>query len=81
MISPDAIIGENCHINQNVTIGGRSGFQEVPIIGNNVIIGANAVILGPISIGDDVKIGAGAVVVKSIPENIVAVGVLAQLIT
>lgn len=44
-------------------------------IGNNVWIGAGAVILAGVEIGDNAVIGAGSVVKKSIPANVVAVGV------
>lgn len=80
VISPDAIVGENCHINQGVTIGGRSGIMQVPKIGDNVLIGANAIIIGPVIVGNNVQIGAGSVVVDSIPDNCVAVGVPAKVI-
>lgn len=69
VLHPETVIGDNCKIGQYVTIGGRSGFEVVPKIGNNVEIGAGALILGPIVIGDNVKIGAGAIVVKDIPAN------------
>lgn len=45
VIHARAVIGQNCMIGQGVTIGGKSGWYEVPIIGNNVIIGANAVVV------------------------------------
>ena len=44
-------------------------------IGNNVWIGAHATILAGVEIGDNTVIGAGSVVTKSIPANVVAVGV------
>lgn len=40
VIHPHAVIGKNCKIEQNVTIGGRSGLTVLPVIGDNVIIGA-----------------------------------------
>jgi len=80
VIHPKAKIGENCHINQHVTIGGRSGIDILPIIGNNVLIGASAIIIGDVEIGDNVKIGAGAIVVKSIPKDRVVVGPYAKII-
>lgn len=44
-------------------------------IGNNVWIGAGATILAGVSIGDNSVIGAGSVVAKSIPANVIAVGI------
>ena len=51
VIHSRAIIGNNCMIGQGVTIGGKSGWYEVPVIGDNVHISAGARILGPIVIG------------------------------
>lgn len=44
-------------------------------VGNNVWIGAGSTILAGVTIGDNAVIGAGSVVKKSIPANVVAVGV------
>ncbi len=67
-------IGENCWINQNVTIGYNIGDDRKPIIGNNVEIKAGAVVAGNIKIGNNALIGANAVVVKNIPDNMMAFG-------
>lgn len=80
VIHPDATIGDYCKIEQNVTIGGRSGITLLPKIGNNVLIGAGAIVIGPVVIGNNAQIGAGAVVVKDIPDNCVAIGVPAKII-
>lgn len=80
VIHPFAVIGENCKIEQNVTIGGRSGLTVLPVIGNNVMIGAGAAVLGPVKVGDNVQIGAGAVVVKDVPDNCVVIGVPAKIV-
>ena len=44
-------------------------------VGNNVWIGAGCTILAGVEIGDNTVIGAGSVVTRSIPSNVVAVGV------
>ena len=44
-------------------------------VGNNVWIGAGCTILAGLEIGDNSIIGAGSVVTKSIPSNVIAVGV------
>lgn len=72
-------IGENCWINQGVTIGYTSK-GESPEIGNQVTINAGAKVLGPIKVGDNVVIGANAVVVKNVPDNCTVVGVPAYIV-
>ena len=80
VIHKRCVIGKNCHISQNVTLGGTSDIYEVPVVGDNVTIGAGANVIGPIKIGDNAVIGAGAVVVTDIPANSVAVGVPAKVV-
>lgn len=72
-------IGENCWINQQVTIG-YNGQGEPPVIGNNVTITCGAKVLGSIHIGDYVIIGANAVVIKDVPDNCVVGGVPAKIL-
>ncbi len=74
-----ADIGDNCWINQQVTIGYKDKNGR-PKIGNNVCITAGAKVLGAITIGDNVTVGANAVVVKNVPDNCVVVGVPAYII-
>jgi len=53
-----AVIGMDCDIGQGVTIGGRSGYNNVPTLGDHIVVGAGAKILGPVRIGDYAVIGA-----------------------
>lgn len=71
-------IGENCWINQQVTIGYNS--RGCPTIGNNVMITCGAKVLGDISVGDGAVIGANAVVVKDVEPGAVMGGVPAKVI-
>jgi len=73
-------IGDNVEIGTNVTIGGRSGHYDVPVILNNVYIATGAKILGPIKIGNNVIIGANAVLIKDVPNNVIVAGVPAKII-
>lgn len=77
IISPHAIIGDNCTIFQQVTIGANEhslNFRKAPKIGDNVYIGAGAKIIGDIQVGSNVKIGANAVVTKNVPDNYTVLG-------
>lgn len=80
LIHPYAKIGKNCIIRQGVTIGGRSGHKQLPVIEDNVDIGAHAQILGPIRIGNNAVIGAGAIVIKDVPPFAVVAGNPARII-
>jgi len=78
VIHPDATIGPNCLLFQQVTIGQSKG--GVPIIGGHVDIGAGAKVLGAISIGDHAVIGANAVVLSDVPSGATAAGVPAVVV-
>jgi serine O-acetyltransferase len=76
------VIGDDCLLRQNVTLGNRSEARpmDAPVLGNRVQVGAGAVILGGVHIGDDAVIGANAVVLIDVPAGGVAVGNPAQLV-
>ncbi len=81
VVHPDATIGPNCLLFQQVTIGVGGKSPGVPRIGGHVDIGAGAKILGGVVIGDHAKIGANAVVVCDVPASATAVGVPAVVRT
>ena len=83
IVSPKAVIGNNCTIMQGVTIGmaGRGDNKGVPIIGDGVYIGAGAKVIGKIRIGNNVAIGANAVVTKDVPDNAIVAGIPARIIS
>jgi serine O-acetyltransferase len=77
VIGETVIIGDNCILFHNVTLGGTGNHtgKRHPTVGNNVLIGANATILGPCVIGNNVKIGAETVIINRIvPDNCTVVG-------
>lgn len=77
VIHPDAVIGPNCLIFQQVTLGMAGG--GVPRLGGHVDVGAGAKVLGAISVGDHARLGANAVVLTDIPAGATAVGVPASV--
>lgn len=83
IINANAIIGNNCNISQGVTIGvsGHDEKRGTPVLGNDVYIGANTVVAGKINVGNNVLIGACSMVKNSLPDNSVALGVPAIIIS
>ena len=82
VIGETAVIGDNCSLFHNVTLGGtgKIGGDRHPKLGDNVIVGAGTQILGNIKIGKGTKIGAGSVVLEDLPDNVTAVGVPAKIV-
>ena len=76
-ISGEAVIGKNCTIYQQVTIGSNMLIDSKglgsPVIGNDCLIGAGAKIIGKVTIGNNCRIGANTVVTKDLPDNSVIV--------
>jgi serine O-acetyltransferase len=75
----DVVIGANCMIMQQVTIG-QLAEGGVPRLGNGVYVGAGAKIIGPVTIGDGAAIGANAVVLSDVPAHSTAVGIPARIV-
>lgn len=83
IVNGKTIIGKNVDLSHCVTIGqaDRGSRKGVAVIGDNVYIGPGAKIIGQVRIGNNVAIGANAVVTKDIPDNSVAVGIPAKVIS
>lgn len=75
-----AVIGNNVYIGPNVTIGGRSGLYDVPVIEDDCYIGTGARILGPVRVGRGAVVGANAVVIHDVPSGTVVVGIPAKVV-
>jgi serine O-acetyltransferase len=72
-VSGRAVIGRNCALSQQVTIGadGHGERSGAPVIGDDVYIAPGARVFGRIRIGNNVKIGPNAVVGEDIPDDAV----------
>ena len=88
------IIGKKCQIGANVSFIAEShNFKNAEeifkqqtsrkgiTIGDDCWIGNNVVVLDGVNIGSGCVVGASAVVTKSLPDNSVAVGVPARIIS
>jgi len=78
VIHPSVVIGPNCLIFQQVTLGMARG--GVPMLGGHVDVGAGAKVIGPVCLADHSRIGANSVVIIDVPEGATAVGVPARII-
>jgi serine O-acetyltransferase len=82
VIGETAEIGRDVTLYHGVTLGGTSlaKGKRHPTLQDRVVVGAGAKILGAITVGADSRIGANAVVVKSVPPNVVVVGIPGQIV-
>ena len=81
-ITPRATLGANCSVGQGVTIGvaGRDRSRG-PELGDRVWVGPNSTITGRVKVGSGAVVGANSLVTTNIPENGVAVGVPARVLS
>lgn len=82
VIHGDAIIGNQCEIMQNVTIGSNimKSRNNVAQIGDCVTLCAGVKIIGNVKIGNNVIVGANSVVTKDIPDYSIVAGIPAKVI-
>jgi serine O-acetyltransferase len=80
VIGETAVVGDNCSILQNVTLGGtgKETGDRHPKIGDNVLLSVGAKVLGNIKVGDCSVVGAGSVVLKEVPPRTTVAGVPAK---
>lgn len=79
VIHRDAVVGPDCLIMQQVTLGQLAG-EGAPHLEAGVYAGAGARILGPVRIGQGARIGANAVVLEDVPAGATAVGIPARIV-
>lgn len=83
VIGKGSVIGSNCTLLQQVTLGERlgkgDGRSQYPVLGDGAFIGAGAKVLGPVTIGRGSIVGANSVVLVDVPDGRVAVGIPAKI--
>jgi serine O-acetyltransferase len=80
VIHPDAQLGSGVFVGQQVTVGGRSGSKQMPIIDDDVYLGPGSRILGPITIGQGVFVAPNAVVIGDVPPRVTVGGIPARVL-
>jgi serine O-acetyltransferase len=84
IIGDGAIIGDDCTIYHQVTLGKKRGalddIKDYPIIGNNVVIFPGAKIIGGIKVGSNSIIAPNSVVINDVEPNSVYAGIPAKKI-
>lgn len=80
VIHPDAIVGPNCLLFQQTTLGTGGPTPGAPVLEGHVDVGAGAKILGGVRIGAHAIIAANAVVLTDIPAGCTAVGAPARVV-
>jgi serine O-acetyltransferase len=80
VIGETAVVGDNCSILQNVTLGGtgKETGDRHPKIGDSVLLSVGAKVLGNIKVGNCSVVGAGSVVLKEVPPRTTVAGVPAK---
>lgn len=75
VVNVNTVIGNNCNIAHNVTIGTARGKKNgTPVIGDNVWMGTGCVIVGNIHIGNNVLIAPNAYVNFDVPDHSMVIG-------
>ena len=82
VIGETAIIGENCTLFHQVTLGGtgKETGKRHPTLLDNVVIGAGAKILGNITLGNGVYVGSNSVVLTNVPDDCTVVGIPGRIV-
>lgn len=81
VIHPDACIGPNCLIFQQVTLGIGGPLDGAPRLAGHVDVGAGAKLLGGVVVGAHARIGANAVLLANVPAGATAVGIPAHVVS
>jgi len=79
LIGSDVVIGEECTIYHEVTLGSGAARGQ-PTLGNHVVVFAGARVFGGITLGDRCEIGANCVVTRDVPPYSVVVAALPRTI-
>lgn len=74
-VNPNATIGHDADLRDFVSINPAAVISGEVVVGPATLVGAAATVLQGLTVGERTVIGAGAVVTKSVPSDVVVVGV------
>ncbi|HEY9237327.1 MAG TPA: hypothetical protein VIP10_00690 [Burkholderiaceae bacterium] len=80
VVHPQARVGPNCLLLQQVTLGMGGLVPGTPHLVGHVDLGAGAKVLGGVTLGAHAQVGANAVVLCDVPASATAVGVPARIV-
>lgn len=83
VIGETAVIGNQCTLFHNVTLGGTGKHREKrhPTLADRVYVGTNSVLLGPIHVGSNSFIGANSFIfMRNVPPNSTVAGTPARIV-
>lgn len=71
VVAGGSVIGRDCQLFHEVTLGTNVGANSGPTLGDGVKIFVGARVLGPVRIGDGARVGANCVVTQDVPPGVV----------
>lgn len=83
VVHPQAVIGKNCNISHQVTVGVDSGkgAQAVPQLGDRVYLAPGCKVFGKVVLGDHCAVGANSVVNDDVPPGVTVAGLPARVVS
>lgn len=83
VVNGRAVIGNNVTICNGVTIGqtNRGERMGTPTILDGAYIGTGAKVIGRVTVGRNAAVGPNAVMTRDVPDNAVAVGIPARIVS
>lgn len=75
IVEHDCKVGNSAHLSPGSAMGGASS------LGENSWLGMGAAIIQGVSVGEGCVVGAGGVVIHDLPDNVVAVGIPARIVS
>jgi serine O-acetyltransferase len=80
-INNGAVVGKNCDIAHQVTLGTSAGGRAgAPTLGDRVYVGAGAKLIGRITVGEGARIAANSLVMTNVPPGATVMGVPARVV-